>query len=722
MYKRRIIVFLVVITLVLVGLLARLLQVQIIRGDEYLVDAEQYLRRPEFLPAVRGKIVDRNGLILALDQPCYDLCLDYRLMTAGPGWIDDNAPARDPLWQPEAEWTADLLAAIREGRGCSPGQARRIFRDQMTSGKAGWTDAPPLPAAGERPLWRPAAKWLAGRLAAIEKQRRCTPAEAREIFRRRWRRTWRLAWQLAGRRGENLAAAVAEQVRRIRRMSHGGRKDIRELYERHPVVTGLDRASAMAAKADLADAPGVEIRASGLRHYPRGSDACHVIGLVGPVGRRRREELNRRLEGEDWLTRQRKMYRASDVIGQAGVEKMCEDILRGTRGYRVRRAGQIIHEAPAEPGGDVHLTLDIELQQALTAAFVEKSPGGTGAVVVLSVPRGQVLALVSVPTYDLNEYRRQFARLAGDTIYLPLRNRAVSQCYAPGSTVKPVAALSALAAKVLTVDTEFDCKDGRFGPNPDEGPKCWSKYGHGPLKLIKAICVSCNVYFDHVGDVMGPRQLTHWYRLFGLGQLPGTGLPEESAGIVASDQWMLRSPRHRRRMRPVDAWQMAIGQGPLSASPLQVANAMAAVARGGRFISPVLTLEGGPKRIRRDMPITDEQVKAVHEGMRRVVHDPEGTAHRALVRLGLNSLGFEFCGKTGTAQVPPQMIDSDGDGKLDQQVRWGDVAWFSGFAPYGRPQIAFAVMVEYVEGGAAANAGPIALEVVRICKEFGYTE
>jgi len=674
MYKRRIITFLVFVGLVMVILIARLFYVQIIKADYYLTEAEEYLDRPRFLPAMRGKILDRTGLILAFDEPCHELCLDFRLMIARRQWI------------------------TKQGRESAP-------NDRLS---------------------RLAVRWIEREQRAIRKAASCSPEQAEDIFRRRWENTWRLLWQAAEEANQDLTAAVDRQVTRICRMTRDGRRDYKELHIRHPVVTGLGRRIAGKILTELPETVGLELRPSHIRHYPRGASACHVIGLTGPVGDKELQ-LNRPKFEPDWLTWHRDSYLSDDLVGKSGVEKTCERILRGRRGFVVRRGGQRVGEpVEATAGLDVHLTIDIALQEALEDAFARHTAdkgltAATGAIVVLDVPTGQVLALVSVPTFDLNDYRKDYSRLVSDEVLLPLRHRAVAQCYAPGSTVKPVVAMAAIADGRITPETTFTCEMGLFPLSSDGRPKCWSAkhhFGHGSINVSDAIRYSCNVYFAHVGNAVGPARLCEWYRLFGFGALPGTGLPSEAAGLVPTDSWMRKV--ENRRLSIGDAWNMAIGQGSFSASPLQVANAMATVARGGICMSPVIVLEGGPKRVTNHLPISDANVAAVHKGMRDVVHSVGGTAHKELLKAGLGQLGFEFCGKTGTAEVPPQKIDTDGDGRRDTEVRWGNVVWFSGFAPYRNPRIAFVVMIEYVEGGAAKYAAPLGLEVVRICDRMGY--
>ena len=669
MYKRRVIVFLTIVGAVMGGLVGRLAYLQFVQGETYLKDAERYLREVEMMPPVRGRILDRQGRILAIDEPCYELCIEYPFLVAEPG----------------DKWTRR--------------QVRRIARTEGLDRK-------------------------------IESEMRW----AEEIYRRRRAKTLELAASVARNHAQDLERTILGIKRRVGRIRKARGHSVLEEHQFHAVVRGLDEAEAVAVKSQLSEAMCMKVRPSHERRYPRGDTACHVIGLTGKADANRlaaaNAELRRELRGSedemDWLRWRRDRYGGNDMMGNSGVEKLCEKFLRGRRGYRLHRRAKLIDDEAARAGGDVHLTLDAALQEELARAFTERHPAGTGAIVVLDVPSGQVLALVSIPTYDLNTYRRDLPALIAETTYLPLRHRAVAQAYAPGSAVKPVAALTALGSGRIGLETPFHCKGGYMFDSVRDRWRCWSAkkgFGHGRIALREGIRVSCNVYFYHVGEAMRPGPLCEWFRLFGFGAVPGTGLPEESSGVVPTDEWMRRRTDPPRGVSMGEARLMAIGQGPFSATPLQVANAMATIARGGMFSSPVLVLEGGPKRIRRELPMAEHHLRTVHDGMRDVVHHDKGTAHKVLMRNGLSSLGFEFCGKTGTAQVSPQRRDSDGDGRItraDEVVRRGDAAWFAGFAPYGDPKIAFAVLVEYVEGGGGENAGPVALDVLRICKGFGY--
>ncbi|MCJ7545122.1 MAG: hypothetical protein MUP47_11290, partial [Phycisphaerae bacterium] len=385
------------------------------------------------------------------------------------------------------------------------------------------------------------------------------------------------------------------------------------------------------------------------------------------------------------------------------VERKCEDLLRGHRGNRRlhRITGAALSETPAQNGRDVHLTLDIALQQELAALI---PPRTSGCIVVLSLPEGHVLAMVSVPGYDLNTYRESFAKLARDDLFFPLRHRAVSQLYAPGSTAKPIAALAGLGSGAIGLQTVFTC-EGYFNPSDTTKFRCWTVArgmgGHGSLNVVEGLKHSCNVFFYHVGQEVGGPEMARWFGEFGFTSPPGLGLPEERAGIVDATPGVGES-----RL-------LAIGQGPVAVTPLHVANAMATIARDGLFRAPALVLEDAREVGSHQLALTGEQVAAVKEGMHKVVDEPGGTAYKVFHGEDAEPLGIEVCGKTGTATMAALKTSSG-------QRREGDMAWFAGFAPYRDPQIAFAVVLEYVEGGGGANAGPVAREAIRACMKRGY--
>ncbi len=629
MYKFRLKVLMIAMAAATLALAGRVAHLQIVQGYSHRLAAVDMLDRTTTPETMRGKITDRNGQFLAMDEVRYDFRLDYRLLTAEPKWIRAQ----------------ERLIARNEGVG---------------------------------------------------KER------AKEIYRRRQANTWRIAQQLADEQGVDLAKAVQTIIRRVQKIRRIVGAKVAEELERHPVVAGMERL----VFVDTNSTVGAEIVPTLSRRYPFGESACHIIGRLGRATVAERARL-----GDD--------LREGDRVGQRGVERMSEQILRGRRGYlrteRVSDGREVLEDIPPVAGRDVHLTIDIGLQRDIERVFGAMAGVRNGSAVVISVESGQVLAMVSLPTYDPNKFAEQFASLRDDELNLPLRHRAVTQYYPPGSIAKPMTALAGLTEGVIGLDTQFTCRGYLHTPSAF---RCWiySRGGsHGPLAVQGALKNSCNIFFYNVGEDLGLNRVQYWFGQFGYGQLPGTGLPEEKPGSVAAGE---------RPVGPGMVRQLAIGQGAFNSTPLQNANAMATIARRGIFLSPRIVLEGGPQQIRRDLDVPSQYIDVVHRGMYDVCNSSGGTAYRPF-HTG-RPLGFQVCGKTGTAQTAPQRVDSNDNGRIDGEddiVRTGDMAWFAGFAPYGDPQVAIAVVVEYVTGGGGSTyAAPIGREIFRLCKQYGYVK
>jgi len=649
MYNRRIKIFLLGVGLIFLVIIGRLFHLQILRGEQYRRQISRSLESIEFLPASRGRILDRNARILAMDKPGFDFCVDYRFLVSRFGPVDGVPPE----------------AFLRKVRRWQEGWIKRI---------------------------------------AAESNGNLPPTQAERIFQRRAAQTWALAEKLAAEAQLDLPRRGREIIRRVEGLRDAIGGPPREQYQYHPLIEGLDDSVAVSLKLRLNELVGVTIRPSRKRFHPYGPLACHIVGVTGPVNQEELNRLNLRPGQADWLLRARTNYWSEDMIGKSGLEKVCEPILRGRRGYRrfQNTSSLPLAEQPAEPGSDIHTTLDASLQRELEALFPADQ---TGCIVILSVPRGEVLALVSVPTFDLNRYRSDYVRLASDEVRSPLHHRAVAGLYAPGSTVKPLAALAGLQAGVVNLSEEIFCRGFLHSP---AAFRCWIYdrygYGHGPLNLVGAIKNSCNIFFYTVGERLYHRsagKLKEFYGLFGFLDPPGTGLEEEKAGRITVPE------------TPGTGRMLAIGQGPIAVTPLHVANAMATIARGGEFRSPVLVLEGGPPQVRRNLGLPAAYIQAVQKGMYEVVNSHGGTAYGVFHGRGAPPLNIQVCGKTGTAESPPLVVG----GKV---VREGNMAWFAGFAPYHNPQIALAVLVEYAREGGSRTAGPIAREALRVCKEMGY--
>jgi len=652
LYKNRLKVFIVAVILMFVGVVLRLGYLQIVKGDAYRLQYEKMLRNVESLPALRGRILDRNGYILAYDEPCYSLYLDYRLLTSNK------------------KWRRRQIRAIARELSLPSDRAEKVFNLRLDTTL---------------------------RLAE----------EAAKLSRRKDLGVAELSPSQAAAAREDLQSTISRIIWRMKRQEEIVGMTVRGQRQAHRVVSGLDENAAVALRGEVDKTVGASIRPDNRRRYPYKSTACHIIGFTTQVWKEDIERHNISAAKGDWFARNRVNYRDGDRIGRGGIEMMCEQYLRGRRGYRVRQDRKLTEDRPAAQGQDVHLTVDIRLQKDIEALM----GGRNGCIVVLGVPNREVLAMVSVPTYDINRYQQDFKKLIADKVNLPLLHRAVKKLYPPGSTMKPLAALAALGAGTITPGTEYTCRGYLHVPGKF---RCWHRLGgHGSIDMVDALKRSCNVYFYRVGQGLGVGMLGDWLCGFGLADKPGTGLPEERAGHVPT-----RGTVGESRL-------LAIGQGPMDATPLHVANAIATIAAGGEFRSPIIALEGSPKPVRRQLPVRSDHAEAVRRGMRKVVKEQGGTAHKYF---RTNMPRTAVCAKTGTATVRPHVPDFNSNGRADPEERAsdmvlrGDMAWCVGFAPYRTPKYAFAVVVEYVTGGGGANAGPILRDLVHLLEnpQYGY--
>jgi penicillin-binding protein 2 len=447
---------------------------------------------------------------------------------------------------------------------------------------------------------------------------------------------------------------------------------------------------------------------------------------------------------------------------------MLEQTLRGRRGTTVYdAAGEMTESTKPQPGADARVTIDVELQSAIEKAFddVAFSPMTkvierqrmNGAAVVIDVATGEVRAMASCPTYDPNTLDQTYNKLASDAVDNPMLNRATLVAREPGSTIKPVVGLGAMTAGLAGPDTRIPCNgylvlDGRQYPNG----RCWTMsifnmthyevpsadpLSADALDFTDATQRSCNVFFETLGDKFRIEGLREWYDKFGLGRPTGVGLPE-SAGRVPS----LDTPAARRRSV---AWFAAIGQDQMAATPIQMANVAATIARNGVWQRPTLVpRERFAAGDRVDLHLNPEAVRMARIGMEKVVNTVAGSAFGA----GLMDFGFVVAGKTGSAQSAPlklvrvnelgkPLLDARGR-KIYEPVTLGTVrgrspvvpwyraigddqahvpshAWMIGFAPADHPKVAFAVMVEYGGAGGVA-AGSVVKRIIEACVQEGY--
>ena len=465
------------------------------------------------------------------------------------------------------------------------------------------------------------------------------------------------------------------------------------------VKRGLDFDEVAAIETHQLDLPGVTLRIAPSRSYPFGPTLAHVLGYVGEVG-----ETQMAADG----------LRSGSVVGQSGIEKAYNKMLMGADGERrvmVNSVGREIttfDEVPASEGRRVRLTIDYDLQRAAEEAF--HGLGYEGAAVILDPRSGEVLALVSLPAYDPNDFaagidRATWSQLNTDRLR-PLQNRAIQGRYSPGSTFKVVVAVAALEEGLITPDFTVTCRGG--GTFFGRFFKCHLKGGHGTVDLRHAIEKSCNTYFYTIGNMVGVDRINKWATALGLTGRTGVDLPNESESLVPSTAW--KKARTGEKWYAGETISVAIGQGQVSVTPMALALLYAAVGNGGIHYPPRLLKAtndgGGWKDVEPPAPqgvrLKPDTIAALHDGLWLVVNGA-GTGGRARVA------GRDVSGKTGTAQVISLQGGRAAAGRTDMDLR--DHGWFAFFAPRDNPEIAGVVFAEHGEHGASA-AAPIARHVI----------
>ncbi|MCE3247593.1 MAG: peptidoglycan glycosyltransferase [Geminicoccaceae bacterium] len=461
--------------------------------------------------------------------------------------------------------------------------------------------------------------------------------------------------------------------------------------------------------------PGVALDAGLLRNYPTGPVMAHVLGYVAPVA-------ERELTGDPLL--ELPEFRT----GKNGIEKVYEERLRGRAGlsrFEVNALGREIKELyrhDGEPGQDLTLTIDLDLQRY---AHQRLSAEESASAVVLDVHSGDVLALVSVPTFDpagfTNGLSREVWRELTTNPRAPLVNKAIGGQYPPGSTFKMIVALAALEAGIGGPDHEVYCPGHmQLGQHRFH---CWKRWGHGTLRLVDALAQSCDVYFYDLARRVGVDAIATMARRFGLGSPLEIDLPGERPGLVPDRAW-------KQATRGVP-WQLGetlivgIGQGYMQATPLQLAIMTARIANGGRAVRPRLVREpAGPGGAPAPEPVpavgvSDWSIRFVREGMFKVVNGDRGTARQA----ALANPELALAGKTGTSQVRRISRAERATGvRKNEDKLWEerDHALFVAFAPYREPRYALAVVVEHGGSGSQA-AAPLARDIMAKALELAPT-
>jgi penicillin-binding protein 2 len=579
-------------TLLLAGLAGRMYQLQVVESDRYKTLADENRINMQLLPPPRGRIFDRFGRPLAVNQ------LNYRLVVV-PEQAGDLEQSLAAL---------DMLVPIE------PHERERILRE-------------------------------------AQRKRNFVPITVRE----------NLSW---------------EEVSRI--------------------------------EVHAPDLPGTMIDVGQTRHYLTGAETAHIIGYVGAVS-------ETELEGDPVLAL------PGFRIGKNGAEKIFEPRLRGKAGSRqveVNAFGRIIRELrrdEGQPGDDFVLTIDMGLQEYANARISHES----ASAVVLDVHSGEVLALVSSPSFNPNSFTTGISHTEWNALManprFPLTNKAISGQYPPGSTFKMMVALAALEGGVMGAHQEVFCPghmdlgNARF--------HCWKRGGHGRMNMYTGIARSCDVYFYEVAKRVGVDTIAAMARRFGLGDKLGIELPAERKGLVPTRDWKLAV--HGVPWQKGETLVIGIGQGFLLTTPLQLAVMTARIANGGIAVKPKLVREtqrGGHRLPDGREPFPSMGLSAAHlavvqKGMTDVTNDERGTAYGARIE----EPGMAMAGKTGSVQVK-RITKAERERGVtkneDREWKDRDHALFVGYAPVDSPRYAVSVVVEHGGGGSKA-AAPIARDILR---------
>ena len=506
------------------------------------------------------------------------------------------------------------------------------------------------------------------------------------------------------------------------------RKKIQKTQKFRPITLRSNLSDEEIARfaANRADFPGVDLQPKLIRHYPHKQYTSHVVGYVGSINKKDQIRLNQ------------SFYNPNEKTGKTGTEYFKETTLHGEPGYyqfianargreiplnENRKNNTFLEKKTALPGTNIFLTIDLDLQVLATDLLADRR----GSVVAIDPNNGEVLALVSSPSFDPNIFNENLTAVKYNELQnntdQPLFNRAVLGTYSPGSIIKPILGLAALQLGVTNLTQRHICRGHYSLPGNTHRYRDWLSSGHGSVNLHKAISQSCDVFFYEVGGQIGIDRMHNYLDQFGLGQKTEIELAGERAGLIPSTQWKktMFSKKEDKNWFPGETVIASIGQGYMLATPLQLASATAALAsRGSRFkptlISAIENPMNSEKIFNESQELTqikvdsqsywEEIISAMHNVMQG-----SGTARN----VGLGS-PYEMAGKSGTVQVISVGQEEEYDRDLIDE-RFQDHALFVAFAPLNKPEIAVAVIVENGNSGSRV-AAPIAKSIMD--KYLGY--
>ncbi|NQT00541.1 MAG: hypothetical protein HQ580_00815 [Planctomycetes bacterium] len=708
MYDKRIKIFVIISAILLLLCLLRLIQMQLLPTSSVQSDVEQLkLQKGQSrqLKTVRGEILDRKGNVLATDEPHFQICIDYKFS----GFMDDRVGQGKLLSAADKE-DSDAVDKVQKELELGLEDLNQVINK--------------------------CAQFRGVNSSDIR-------AEIKRINDRIWNKRAFQAWRpnfpnselvnkydsiISVPHSEAMADFEAKEPDLTKRIRLINEINIAEMHDPEMLLELETDDDIFAAQLEFLKVDGIQIMPKARRLYPYGTVAAQTIGWVGRVTQEKDQQLFKDDKFASYLT--------EDLGGREdGVEYVCEAILRGRRGEEFEDIDSQIVRTEISFGSNVNLTLDIELQEEIEnylATYPHEPNCGPGmAAVVIDVGTSDILALVSMPVYDLNRTRYDYTDLDKNPDR-PLINRAINERYPPGSVVKPLILIAGLESGKITPEQTISCPAQKA---PTAWPSCYlynrfsmGHDGRWENNARNAIRGSCNIYFSRLAHRIEPLVLQQWLFNFGYGQKILFPPPSISQNEIPRNFRQLSGvisniiPRETisdfEQMPPLSDGErrwFGIGQGNLRATPLQVANSMAAIARGGLFKLPRLfksSVTPAAQNTNYDSSATSQDIDleislgtlaVIYDGMSAVVNEISGTANTTFAEAlpGLTNQNIKVYGKTGSTQAP-------------------ETAWFGGFAVDGKNKsIAIAVVVEGGESG-SSDAAPLARDIIQFCIEAGY--
>lgn len=780
LFHRRLLL-LMCICLAALGLVgAQTYRLSVTQEDRHRRQAESAMVQRLLIPTIRGSITDRHGRVLAQDRPTYDIGVDYSLITER--WAYTRARRR--AYKSSKERWSELDFDSRE---------RLIAIHQQ-----------PFDEQVQK-LWDTLCELGGIERSELDERKNTITRKVQAIASDVWVRQLEEIRRRRGDEGEELDLSevanpiseefaahallsnvddrVVAQVKRLVADAQARAEEIKqgsvqgpnelEPWLRVTVIRSRQREyplETLRPTVDRSTFPG-PLRVDTIGEVVTPGVAMHLIGQMRDVWEEdAKERPFRRPTPADASAIDLSGYLPGDRCGAWGLERAAEDLLRGRRGQleEMLDTGDHRRNEPT-PGRNLKLSIDVMLQARVQAVmdpqlglmrvqpwYYHDAPSDpavpqigealNGAVVVMDVPTGQVLAAVSMPSMSLTRLRDKSGELWNDRINQPYLNRTVAMPYQPGSTVKPLVLSAAITENKIGHDDAIMC-NGFLEPGKPDRYRCWiykqslGARNHGPLHGPEAIARSCNIFFFTLGRRLGGNGIVDWYDRWGMGRATGCGLEEEVGGDLPRLTNITGDARSSGAsgVSVADATQMGIGQGPVQWTPMQAVTAYAALARGGYWKSPTLYADPdsvGHKQVERDLALDPKGVEQAMQGLYEGINANYGTGNHVRVASGQSELtfnipGVKISGKSGTAEAVPLRLVPDEEFQKtrrtrvtgeDPIVRKGDHAWMIILVqPEGQPRARYvvAVVVEY-GGTGGAVAGPVANQVLHALRAEGY--